>query len=167
MSRWPCIGKISPCVGRRLTEVGNAMTESDPPWSYHAAWPPEPRHVADARNFVGWRLRENGLSRHVDVVTLVVSELATNAVLHAVTPFTVTLERGPRGLRLAVRDGSQGIPSGPASMPSTRSQGRGLRIVAALSSSWGVTTQADGKSVWAVFALPGSPDEQSESSACA
>lgn len=137
------------------------MTESVP-WSYHEAWPPDPRHVADARHFVGWRLQENGLSRHVDVVSLVVSELATNAVLHAATPFTVTLERGTRGLRLAVRDGSQGIPFGPASMPWTHSRGRGLRIVEALSSSWGVTTQDGGKCVWAVFTLAGTPDGQVE-----
>lgn len=142
------------------------MTESGR-WSYQAAWPPDPRHVADARHFVGWRLHENGLSPHVDTVTLVVSELAANAVVHAATPFTVTLERSPRGLRLAVKDGSQGIFLGSALMPWTQSRGRGLRIVAALSSSWGVTTQADGKSVWAVFALPGSADEHCESSACA
>jgi anti-sigma regulatory factor (Ser/Thr protein kinase) len=148
------IAKTSPRIGRRLTEVGNAMTQLDP-WSYHAAWPPDARHVADARNFVGQHLYENGLSRRADVVRLVVSELATNAVLHAVTPFTVTLELGKGSLLLAVRDRSQASLFGPVAQPVTRPRGRGLSIVEALSSSWGVTAQADGKSVWALFALSG------------
>jgi anti-sigma regulatory factor (Ser/Thr protein kinase) len=60
-------------------------------WSYRRAWSSQPRHVADARQFVSQRLRDQGLDRHVEVVCLVVSELATNAVVHALGPFAVSL----------------------------------------------------------------------------
>ena len=42
-------------------------------WTYRRAWPSDPRHVADAREFVAQRLSASGLDRHVEVVRLVVS----------------------------------------------------------------------------------------------
>ena len=63
-------------VGRREHEE-----MADPSgWSTHHAWPSQPRHVADAREFVSLGLSAHGLEGHIEVVRLVVSELATNAV---------------------------------------------------------------------------------------
>lgn len=122
-------------------------------WSYRRAWPPQPRHVADARQFVAQRLRDQGLDRHVDVVRLVVSELATNAVVHARGPFAVSVGRQNGSLTLRVTDASPQPPTGLVLSTSQSPSGRGLHIVSRLSTSWGVTTERGGKTVWATFDL--------------
>ena len=122
-------------------------------WSSRRAWPSQPRHVADAREFVALRLRAHGLEGHVDVVRLVVSELATNAVVHAAGPFTVSLERQNGSLTLRVADASLQPLRGPSFSTSQSPSGRGLHIVASLSSGWGVNPERHGKTVWATFDL--------------
>jgi anti-sigma regulatory factor (Ser/Thr protein kinase) len=83
----------------------------------------------------------------------VVSELATNVVLHANTPFTVTLERRDSWLVLEVRDHVAGRVAQPEPTGEVELHGRGLEIVQALSQAWGVWPRRDGKSVWAAFNL--------------
>jgi anti-sigma regulatory factor (Ser/Thr protein kinase) len=122
-------------------------------WSYRRAWPAQPRHVADARQFVAQRLLDQGLDRHVDVMRLVVSELATNAVVHARGPFAVSVGRRNGSLTLRVTDASQQPPAGPVVSTSQSPSGRGLHIVSRLCTSWGVTTGRGGKTVWATFDL--------------
>jgi anti-sigma regulatory factor (Ser/Thr protein kinase) len=83
-----------------------------------------------------------------EAVTLMVSELATNSVQYAGTDFTVTIERLPRRIRIAVTDAGPGEPVMRAPTP-TEPTGRGLRIVERLSDSWGVQhAGAGGKTVW-------------------
>ena len=79
---------------------------------------------------------------------LVVSELATNAITHAHSAFSVEVTRLGNGVRLAVRDGS---PTRPVvhDKPRPGGSGRGLRIVGALAADWGVELTAHGKTVWA------------------
>jgi anti-sigma regulatory factor (Ser/Thr protein kinase) len=118
-------------------------------WSAQTQWPPEPRHVGDARRFVAEQLGATDLEHLVDTVGLVVSELATNAVRHAHSPFLVSLARDQDQLLLAVRDESSAPAllgeSGPSAVG-----GRGLELVSTLSREWGVTPHArGGKSVWA------------------
>ena len=83
---------------------------------------------------------------------LVVSELATNAVIHAGTPFAVSVRCNGPSVRISVRDWSRTQPvlrnRGPAS-PS----GRGLHLVTALTKAWGVDSDPDGKAVWAELPL--------------
>lgn len=81
-------------------------------------------------------------------VALLVSELATNAVLHARSDFTVTIHaRGDR-IRVEVGDRNARLPS-PASVPAAAYSGRGLMIVQELAAAWGVESHADdGKTVW-------------------
>ncbi|MGB8997258.1 MAG: ATP-binding protein [Pseudonocardiaceae bacterium] len=90
-----------------------------------------------------------------DTAEFVVSELVSNAIEHACTGVGLTLQRGPRGLRIAVRDASPvGFP-GPVSRstdPLGRIRGRGLELVKSLTKSWGVDTQPDGNTVWAEIA---------------
>jgi anti-sigma regulatory factor (Ser/Thr protein kinase) len=82
----------------------------------------------------------------------VVSELVANAVEHACTGVDLTLERGPQGLRIAVRDSSPvGFP-GPVERstdPLGQVRGRGLELVDTLTTAWGVDVQPDGNTVWA------------------
>src|SRR5690242_6262696 len=118
-------------------------------WSREARWSAQPHHVGDARSFVLDCLAETGLSRLAHAVALVVSELATNVVLHARTPFTVTLARRGGWLVLEVRDHVAGRVAVPEPTEDVELHGRGLEIVDALSEAWGVWPRRDGKSVWA------------------
>jgi anti-sigma regulatory factor (Ser/Thr protein kinase) len=89
---------------------------------------------------------------HLADARLVVSELASNAVLHAGTPFAVSLRYTGSAVRISVRDWSPTQPvlrnGGPASL-----SGRGLHLVQAIAEAWGVDSDADGKTVWAELPL--------------
>lgn len=122
-------------------------------WTHQTGWNADARHVAEARAFATRCLTEHLMAPRVDDVRLVVSELASNAVIHAATAFTVTVARLDEVLTVTVRDGSRTPPHRDLHPPPTRAHGRGLHLVAALSSSWGVTDELDGKSVWASFDL--------------
>jgi anti-sigma regulatory factor (Ser/Thr protein kinase) len=83
---------------------------------------------------------------------LVVSELAANAVIHAGTPFTVSVRCDGPAVRISVRDWSPARPALRNSGPNSLS-GRGLHLVAALANDWGVDSDPDGKTVWADLSL--------------
>jgi anti-sigma regulatory factor (Ser/Thr protein kinase) len=120
-------------------------------WSFEGTWPARPESVAGVREFVGGQLHAHLRSDLVDEARLVASELATNAIRHAGTPFTVTLEGLDGEVTLWVRDGSSRMPV-PGRLAMLAASGRGLFLVDALSANWGVTAEADGgKSVWARF----------------
>jgi anti-sigma regulatory factor (Ser/Thr protein kinase) len=85
---------------------------------------------------------------------LLISELASNAVRHARTPFEVRVFAGPSGLHVEVVDGSTAPPIlGDWGVEAER--GRGLRIVDSLASAWGVEERAGNKAVW--FELGSAP----------
>lgn len=90
-----------------------------------------------------------------DTLCLVVSELVTNAVLHARTALLLTLELKPGVARIAVRDASPATLA-VRSYSSEALTGRGLAVVAALSQTWGMVADGAGKLVWAEFDLDGS-----------
>ena len=121
------------------------------PWRHEAAMPSEAVSVLRARRFVCAHLVEHRLWYLVDDVRLVVSELAANAVLHAHSPFTVSLGQVDRAVVLSVQDGSPGAPVLLAPELSDTA-GRGVSIVDLVSDDWGVThAPGGGKSVWASF----------------
>lgn len=118
-------------------------------WSCTGTWPAEPASVARARDFVTAQLLARQLAGRVDEARLVASELATNAVLHARTPFTVTVGGHGSDVTVRVRDGSSRVPV-PGTAVAMAASGRGLFLVGELSQNWGVTVEIDGgKSVWA------------------
>ena len=85
----------------------------------------------------------------VDLVVLLVSELATNAVLHARTDYVVRVavdEAGQRA-RVEVEDANERPPS-IAHTPPEATSGRGLHLVQSLAESWGVEGRMAGKLVW-------------------
>jgi anti-sigma regulatory factor (Ser/Thr protein kinase) len=108
----------------------------------------EPRSVGRARRFCSATLEGWGVaSEVVDTCVLLVSELATNAVLHARTPFTVTIDPRPV-LRIEVHDDDPGLPH-PRDYGPEASSGRGLHLLEALSESSGTVVDASGgKAVW-------------------
>ena len=122
-------------------------------WSHQMQLPAEAESVPRARHFVDAVLIDHRFLNLVDEMRLVVSELATNAVRHAHTPFTVALERVDRSVLLTVTDAS---PETPVQVTTDLldTGGRGLSIVDLVSGDWGVIRRpGDGKSVWASFAL--------------
>ena len=113
----------------------------------------------EARRFVVGTLRCWGRPELADSAALVVSELATNAVLHAGSRFAVTVAAVPPAVRISVRDESPKPPQPRQPMGTDRS-GRGLALVAGFASSWGTFEAADGKVIWADLAgapNPGRP----------
>lgn len=83
-------------------------------------------------------------------VMLMVSELATNAVVHAGTAFSLSIERTDGWVRVEVMDGGSGDVQVLAPSKGD-SQGRGLQLVDLLSDRWGTThLNEGGKVVWFV-----------------
>ncbi len=102
----------------------------------------------DARLFVTAWAREWGYRSLIPAAALLTSELATNAVVHAAAPFEVKVVNTGHGIHVTVTDPSaervtMRVPE------EVREHGRGLRVVDAVASSWGVD-QLDGvgKTVW-------------------
>jgi anti-sigma regulatory factor (Ser/Thr protein kinase) len=97
-----------------------------------------------------------------DAIVVVVTELASNAIRHARTAFTVRLSRTDGAVRVEVHDTGTGTPTERLVGP-TDITGRGLQIVAALSDEWGVVAEPNGsgKTVWAAFRFSdtGSPPD--------
>lgn len=92
--------------------------------------------------------------RLVDDAVLVVSELVTNAVVHAGTEVTLEcrLDQDAGALVVEVSDHhpSRAPRDTEAEAPyETPEYGRGLRLVATLAESWGVTFRRGTKTVWA------------------
>jgi anti-sigma regulatory factor (Ser/Thr protein kinase) len=122
-----------------------------PIWSYDVRMAAVPASASRARDFVTAHLLERGLWGLVDDVQLVVSELATNAMLHASSPFTVGLRMVEGVVTLTVRDESPAPPT-TAAGDALDSSGRGMVIVEHVSRGWGVVVGDDGtKAVWASF----------------
>jgi anti-sigma regulatory factor (Ser/Thr protein kinase) len=116
-----------------------------PPTTGRRAFPPEPLAVRSARQFAAESDAVSGVD--LDLLALAVSELASNAVLHARTPFTVTVERLDDGVRVSVSDESPTIPRIRETSVATAS-GRGLRVVESVVRRWDVDTTPKGKTVW-------------------
>ena len=85
-------------------------------------------------------------------IALVVSELATNAVTHARSPFSVLARSDQHVIRISVRDASAVPPKLRERGPEAGS-GIGLQMVDALAGAWGVEVTTGGKAVWAQVAL--------------
>ena len=112
------------------------------------AFAPEAAEVAAVRRFVEEVAAPCG--GDVEVAVLIASELATNAVLHARSAFTVQVWPAEGGITIEVSDDNPRLPS-PGSAGPRDLSGRGLQLVAALAESWGINPADDGKSVWAHF----------------
>lgn len=78
---------------------------------------------------------------------LLTSELVTNAVIHARSPVTLTLQLTAQTLRIEVSDDD---PRQPRARDAHDAEvgGRGLQIVDRLAASWGVVDDDVGKTVW-------------------
>jgi anti-sigma regulatory factor (Ser/Thr protein kinase) len=123
----------------------------------HRSFPATPESIREARRFVLDQLAEVPRDTR-DQVSLIVSELVTNAIVHAATGYTVALNLDAQTLTLEVADRGDGRPSpADAPPPAEQQHGRGLLIVTELADEWGVIPNSNqpGKTVW--VKLPLSP----------
>ncbi len=86
----------------------------------------------------------------VEEISLVVSELVTNAVRHADPPVVMEIQVGDDEVLVAVDDGSPGRPSG-SHPPADAEGGRGLELVDKVSMETGIRPHPPGKTVWAAL----------------
>lgn len=119
--------------------------EPRPPASYRV--PSVPRSVAAVRRWAVDCARELGHDGASDVLALLVSEVATNAVVHGAGEVQVRVLLVADRLRVEVSDEAEGVPT-PRRSDLEAEGGRGLALVEALSTSWGVAASATGKTVW-------------------
>jgi anti-sigma regulatory factor (Ser/Thr protein kinase) len=120
----------------------------------HRDLPLSPYAPAMARAMVRDACADWSVTAAEDVAALIANELVDNAVQHARSPCRLSVSMDPSGLRISVRDYAPGRELRPRPVDATRARGRGVHLVAMLSSAWGVREQADGKTAWAVFSLP-------------
>ena len=119
-----------------------------------------------ARDFVVDCLRYWGYDSIVPSAQLLTSEVVTNAVLHAGGLLVVELEDLTDSVLVVVEDSASALPTQRTPGPDV-SGGRGLHILAALSSAWGVAQMRHvGKYVWFRIAMTG-PRSPLTPAACA
>ena len=109
--------------------------------------PPEPRAAGEARHFVFDRVREAAGVELAETAMLLTSELVTNVIVHARTPLRLDVDCFDDCVRVAVLDET---PRQPALRRAhdARLTGRGMNLVDALASEWGVEPCPPGKKVW-------------------
>jgi hypothetical protein len=101
-----------------------------------------------ARRFVGDTLAKAGLPGAVEAAVLLTSELVANSLLYARSEITVVVIPGRASAVIKVYDASSQKPIRREAREDSTS-GRGLELVEALASSWGVEDRAEeGKCVW-------------------
>ena len=108
--------------------------------------------VPAARRFVAGVLRSWGQEAILVDASVVVSELTTNAVLHAASAFRVRLVRLGDTVRVSVDDVGPARPEPRDAAPEDFG-GRGMKLIQALTRRWGYEALDTGKSVWADIAV--------------
>lgn len=116
----------------------------------------EPGSVAGARHFLSSVLDDWGLQPLIEGAALLVSEVVTNALLHARSGADVHVQRTSTGVEVEVRDLDERLPAARL-VDDDAESGRGLFLLDAVASDWGAEPSAAGKRVWFRLDLPGDP----------
>jgi len=112
-----------------------------------------PAAAGDARRQVRAAVRAWDVPVDVDTAVLLTSELVTNALRHETSgTITVTITCVCGQLRVDVRDTSRRVPM-PVNTPVDAEAGRGLLLVARLSTDWGFHPTPTGKAVYFTLAF--------------
>lgn len=106
--------------------------------------------VATARAFTRDTVRHWGHEAIEDTAALLVSEMVTNALIHAVGPALLELLPVDGGIRICVTDREPAHPRPRNAGPETLG-GRGLLLVDTLAAQWGIEGAGVGKTVWALL----------------
>ncbi|HMK97558.1 MAG TPA: ATP-binding protein [Acidimicrobiales bacterium] len=125
--------------------------------SDRADFPAEPASVPAVRSFVREVLTSLGApGQALSVAELCASELATNAVRHGHTGFSIGVRLVGSTVRIEVTDGGTGSPALRHPAPDEPG-GRGLLIVSSIARRWGVEVGRTSKTVWCSVPLKGPP----------
>jgi anti-sigma regulatory factor (Ser/Thr protein kinase) len=106
-----------------------------------------PTSAAAARRFVRDVLNRWRTAMGEDSVLLCTDELVTNAIVHVCSEIEVVVRLVGEVVRVEVHDHSSRPPLRRMALPDAE-EGRGLALVEALSSRWGVQSEEGGKAVW-------------------
>lgn len=132
--------------------LGRGPVGSAPEHEANQKFAPGVTAPAEARAFAVGAVRGWGISATdtelLDDVAFVVTELSTNAVIHARSPFTVRVAQFPEAVRVSVEDESD-LPPRLEAVPSNAETGRGLALTAQMADRWGYAPTPQGKVVWA------------------
>jgi len=109
--------------------------------------PSGPRSAAAARRYVVEICRAGGYRGDYDTLMLLVSEVATNALIHGAGQVRVRVRNHGLRLRVEVCDDSHAMP-GQRAFDRDAEGGRGLALVDALAHAWGADPTPGGKTVW-------------------
>ena len=110
---------------------------------------PDPGAPQQARRFIAAALPEAAVSEAREIAELLVSELVTNAVVHAASPVEIAIDRGDETVLIKVRDADTGPLVMRAGGGSELDEGgRGFLLVDRLAEAWGTEHQGGRKSVW-------------------
>ena len=109
--------------------------------------PSLPASVSRIRRFASAACRDVADGTVCDTVELLVSEVATNALVHGAGDVRVDVQTQGRAVRIEVSDDSPDPPV-PREAGLDGESGRGMALVEALSSCWGTDARPDGKTVW-------------------
>jgi hypothetical protein len=115
------------------------------PVELHRRYAAVPSTAGTARRDLRGYLDDHGLSHLAPTAALLVSELVSNAIVHAGGPLELHAAIGGDVLHVDVVDANRWLPG----IRVADHGGRGLRIVDAMATRWGVTPHADlGKATW-------------------
>jgi PAS domain S-box-containing protein len=123
--------------------------------------PPEPASVRRARRHLRDLLRAAGREQWADSAELALSEIATNAVLHAHTDLRLRVHVRDAEVEVEVEDGNPALPAQRRAHDAEATTGRGLELVSAVTRDCGVRPGSAGKVVWFTVA-DDSAEEPSE-----
>lgn len=109
--------------------------------------PPDATSASRARRLLRAALEGNETEEILDAAQLAISEIVTNALVHAGTPMRLRILLADRRVRVELTDGSSRLPSQRDFGP-TSPTGRGLLLVEELVTRWGAHPTEGGKVVW-------------------
>lgn len=134
-----------------MLQLRNGSHRQPPVGAAHLTveYDPRPSAVREARAEVRRQLAGWGLAAEeelLDTAELLVSELATNALLHSASRFRVTLTAGQGVVRCEVQDSGRRTPQ--VLHAGASESGRGMFLVDALATRWGCHQDGRRKTVW-------------------
>ncbi len=123
--------------------------------------PPMARSAEQARRLVRETLELARATRWIEDAELALSEVVTNALVHAATQIRIRVTADPTRARVEVRDASPHLPV-RRDYSTVSGTGRGLHLVSELADDWGAFAEGDGKVVWFEMrdAAAGQPNER-------
>lgn len=144
--RWGSGDDVALLVLRRSPDPGSPRAPRLHQYIHQA----DPEGLSDARTIVRQALTDWNMAELADDAELVTGELLVNVLLHTEGGAVLTLEVLPepvRRVRLSVQDRSSAWPR-RRTPGETATSGRGLLLLDAVTTRWGIEPRGEGKAVW-------------------